>query len=116
MLRVEVDMQKRIVLFAVLAAACGEESVPAELDSEFDSGVDAARAAPPPEQLQFWATCGDPVCSGWVDKGLPRCNWRETGDPCRPAFEGKECDPHDPCNVTLLCSATDPIGPEGCPL
>ncbi|MEQ1501815.1 MAG: hypothetical protein ABMB14_06270 [Myxococcota bacterium] len=64
----------------------------------------------------LWATCGDPVCSGWSPKGLPRCRGRQVGDPCDPQYLGMECDPHDACNVTLQCAETDPIDPTGCPL
>jgi hypothetical protein len=112
MLWVEVDMNKLIVLFAFAAVGCGEEPASPGLD---DTGADAERVLPP-SNLQFWWTCGDPVCSGWTPKGLPSCGPRDAGDPCRRAFEGRECDPHDPCNATLLCADADPIDPFGCPI
>ncbi len=57
---------------------------------------------------QYWSTCGDPAChdSGWVDKGLDACTDEAAGQAC--SAEGAECDPHDPCNSTLLCSFADP--------
>jgi hypothetical protein len=67
-------------------------------------------------QPQMFWTCGDPVCSGWTNKGLKKCGNRQAGDPCQASQIGKECDPHDACNATLVCSDKDPIGPFGCPI
>jgi hypothetical protein len=58
--------------------------------------------------LSWYAACGDPVCrdSGWVDKDLPACDDQVVGETC--ATDGERCDPHDPCNSTLLCTTEDP--------
>ncbi|MFZ5479917.1 MAG: hypothetical protein ACOZNI_24345 [Myxococcota bacterium] len=67
-------------------------------------------ADPEPKEAdpQWWATCGDPVChdSGWVEKDLPDCTDEAAGAACETT--GEACDPHDPCNSTLLCATEDP--------
>lgn len=63
--------------------------------------------------LQWYATCGDPVCSGWKDKGLPKCTDEEIGNPC--ANPGQMCDPMNFCNSVLVCTDTDPTS-FGCPI
>ena len=90
--------------------ACGVEEEP--FAGPDPAQADVERAVQP----ELWWTCGDPVCSGWTNKGLPRCRNRQAGDPCDAQYIGKECDPHDACNATLMCSDTDPIGGYGCPI
>lgn len=97
-------------LFALALAACGVDEEP--LAGPDPSPEDVARAVNP----ELYWTCGDPVCSGWTNKGLPRCRNRVAGDPCTAQQLGRECDPHDACNATLVCSDVDPIGQYGCPI
>ncbi len=65
------------------------------------------------EELQWYATCGDPVCHGWEDQGYEPCTRQEPGDPCEN--EGEICDPHDFCNVLYVCATEDPTA-DGCPI
>jgi len=70
----------------------------------------------PGPALQWYETCGDPVCGpGWRDVGLPRCTTETAGDPC--STEGASCDPMDSCNSHMVCARTDPrLAPGGCPI
>ena len=61
----------------------------------------------------WWTTCGDPVCSGWVDSGNPACTDEVVGAGCGPL--GAQCDLGDGCNVRLLCALEDPKEPS-CPI
>ena len=57
--------------------------------------------------LHWWTTCGDPLCAGHRDAGLPACTGSESaGASCVVA--GAKCDPGDNCNVELVCAASDP--------
>jgi len=57
--------------------------------------------------LHWWTTCGDPLCAGHRDAGLPACTGSESaGASC--AVAGAKCDPGDNCNVELVCAASDP--------
>lgn len=65
--------------------------------------------------LVWQSTCGDPVCKGWTDKGVPACATQEEGEPC--TTDGAACDPKSFCNELLLCSDEDPKQqPGGCPI
>jgi hypothetical protein len=66
-----------------------------------------------PAELQWYETCGDPVCRGWTDSGLPRCATETVGASCSEA--GALCDPVDLCNAHLLCADADPRL-QGCPI
>lgn len=66
-----------------------------------------------PSTLQRWETCGDPVCSGHTDRGLPACTTEVVGDAC--TVDGETCDPIDDCNAHIVCAASDPRA-EGCPI
>ncbi len=70
----------------------------------------------PAEGLQWYATCGDPVCgAGHHDSGLPLCTTEKAGDPCATA--GASCDPVNDCNSYLVCASEDPRQQEGgCPI
>lgn len=82
----------------------------AELDA------DADLAPPPVPAAQVWETCGDPICSGWVDKGLRDCpTWVTPGMFCPDVLVGRHCDPVDFCNATYTCAYTDPTS-GGCPI
>src|SRR5688572_20875443 len=84
------------MLLALTLAAC-----PTASDDE-DKDTDEEDA------LAWYTTCGDPAChdSGWTDKDLPACETEAVGEAC--TAEGEQCDPHDPCNATLLCTTEDP--------
>ena len=101
---------KRWILGAWIAMACGEEEAAVDPFAVQDGA--ALQFGSP----QLWWTCGDPVCSGWTPKGLRNCNAHQAGDPCPASAMGKECDPGDGCNATLMCADMDPIGPGGCPI
>ena len=65
-------------------------------------------------RLQWFLTCGDPVCGGQRDSGVAPCVAGETaGAACTPA--GATCDPGDFCNALLRCSWDDPTQ-GGCPI
>ncbi len=67
--------------------------------------------------LQWYLTCGDPVCSvdGHRESGLPPCTSETLGDPCDT--DGQTCDPIDDCNAYYVCAAADPRMSEfGCPV
>lgn len=67
--------------------------------------------------LQWYTTCGDPVCRGYTGtSGVPLCTAaQKAGAPCTNA--GEVCDPQDPCNALLRCTDTDPkLGVGGCPI
>ena len=59
------------------------------------------------EELQFYTSCGDPVCGGYTGstEGLPLCEGEMEGDSCEQ--EGFECDLEDMCNRVLRCSSED---------
>lgn len=72
---------------------------------------------PEPEATQWFATCGDPVCSGYSGpfEGVPLCTDETIGDACDN--EGETCDPQDGCNARLICATEDPTAqPGGCPV
>ena len=70
---------------------------------------------PDDPELQWYETCGDPVCHGWGDAGLPACTTERIGAPCHPA--GAMCDPRNMCNSHVLCTTEDPrLQPGGCPI
>jgi hypothetical protein len=75
--------------------------------------------------LQWWNTCGNPVCQapsdGGVDAGLDDDGGRPcpaVGTACSPS--GETCGTSNPafnCGATEVCSATDPTrGVGGCPI
>lgn len=71
------------------------------------------RECPPTGQLQWYQTCGDPVCGGWRASDLPLCTTQVEGAAC--AHEGAMCDLHNDCNTRLLCTDQDPRL-NGCPI
>jgi hypothetical protein len=112
-------MRMWTILVAASLAACGTEAIGedpfAPEEGEDVTLTDDETPLPPPVQSTLWGTCGDPVCSGWVNKGLPRCGSHQVGDPCPASAIGRECDPGDFCNTTLRCDTEDPtLG--GCPI
>ena len=66
--------------------------------------------------LQWYRTCGDPVCGPALDAGTAQadCSASLEGSECDQP--GSQCDPGLGCGVQLLCSDADPtMGPGGCP-
>lgn len=93
----------------------------AACDGHDDRGSDAASDASDssdgvPTGLQWYTTCGDPVCGGHSERpGIALCIDQRAGDPCVTPDE--TCDPINDCNALLLCTDTDPTGgPGGCPI
>jgi hypothetical protein len=66
--------------------------------------------------LQWYTTCGDPVCSMYMMKpGVTLCTTEMEGAACTSA--GQECDPVNDCNALLRCATSDPKDqPGGCPI
>jgi hypothetical protein len=67
--------------------------------------------------LQWWESCGDPVCQGYDGPWptVPPCNDIQAGDPC--STEGQTCDFMSDCNAVLVCATEDPKMQEGgCPI
>ncbi len=90
-------------LVAGLLASCGGGSDP----------------EPPPtaSRLNWYTTCGDPVCSGYRGPfdGVALCTTEKEGDLCATA--DAQCDPKNSCNARLLCAQRDPKQqPGGCPI
>jgi hypothetical protein len=87
-----------LVLLCVPAAlaACG--------NADDDGGGD----------LQWYTTCGDPVCGGHTPTpGATPCSDEQAGAACGEA--GARCEiPGDDCNADLLCTDTDPA--TNCPI
>lgn len=64
--------------------------------------------------LQWFSTCGDPVCRGWSGQsGLPLCTTQAEGQACDSTGDG--CDPKSDCNSVLVCADHDPKQ-SGCPI
>lgn len=77
----------------------------------------ACQTAIPDDGLQWYSTCGDPVCTGYSKPdGVPPCTPEQMeGLACDD--EGFTCDPMDACNALLVCAAADPKQQEGgCPI
>ncbi len=67
--------------------------------------------------LHWYATCGDPVCSGYGGPwdGVAECGGVKEGDPCDTA--DAQCDFKSECNARLVCASADPkLQPGGCPI
>src|ERR1041384_3759297 len=85
----------RVLLVALLAmAACSHDS----------------------PDTQWFYTCGDPVCHGYVaPASVPACTSSvRAGESC--PVEGMQCDPKDDCNRLLICAGKDPRAQGGCPV
>lgn len=76
------------------------------------------QSAVPDGPLQWYTTCGDPVCGGYTKPdGVPLCTADQLeGNPCD--VEGTTCDPVSDCNALLVCATKDPKQqePGGCPI
>lgn len=72
---------------------------------------------PTANDLNYYMTCGDPVCSEYSGPfdGVPLCTTEAVGDKCET--EDATCDPEDSCNALVICAAEDPTQQEGgCPI
>ncbi|WP_437277138.1 tail fiber domain-containing protein [Sorangium sp. So ce375] len=83
--------------------------------TEAGSGGAGAGSGGGAEELRWYLTCGDPVCSGHRPRdGVKPCTDEKEGEPC--AAPDATCDPANDCNAHLLCTSDDPRqGPGGCP-
>lgn len=117
---------RTLLLSLLLVSACDDGGVDPVDEPVVDPESDASWGAAPEgydfeatalrPRPQAWDTCGDPVCSGWRDKGLPSCGTYEAGDRCPRWAAGKQCDPVNDCNQLLQCDYTDPTGGGNCPI
>ena len=99
-----------IALLLPLSACFGDDDGD---DTEATAGDDAGSTDP----LQWYLTCGDPVCSGYSGPfdDVAACTSEAAGTGC--ASGGATCDPTDDCNALLLCTDSDPTQqPGGCPI
>ena len=67
--------------------------------------------------LLWYATCGDPVCSGYNGPfdGVALCTTETAGAACTTS--GATCDPKSDCDALLSCTTEDPTTqPGGCPI
>lgn len=97
-----------------LLGACGGDGNPGPVDSARPTDGPAATDG---GALQWYQTCGDPVCRGYTGPfaGVPLCTTEKAGAACGAA--SSRCDPKDGCNAQLLCTDKDPkqqVG--GCPI
>jgi len=58
--------------------------------------------------LQWYSSCGDPVCSGYGGpwEGVPACAGITEGDACD--MVDASCDFMSDCNAVLVCASEDP--------
>ena len=80
-------------------------------------GACTGTSTTPPDDPQWWTTCGDPVCSGYGGPfdGVPICSEETEGDVCTEV--NAQCDLESDCNVLLRCAVDDPKGGYGgCPI
>ena len=105
-------MSRQLARFLFLGSALGILAGPTCGGGEEDSGSQG-------QDLQWYATCGDPVCSGYGGPfdGVPLCSDEGVvvGDTCGEA--DASCDPEDGCNALLTCTNEDPTQQTGgCPI
>ncbi len=82
-------------------------------------GAGGASPGPTPSSaaLNWYTTCGDPVCGPNASPaGVAPCSAESVeGTAC--SAEGERCDAMLGCGATLICVASDPkLGPGGCPI
>lgn len=121
-------MRIPIFIVALALAACGLEDKTTEPDGSSTqagttqapqtSGTTAASSSSGGSSgggaTVWWMTCGDPVCGGHTDQGLPTCDpTLKEGLPCDAP--GTSCDPVNDCNAVLVCADKDPKG-DTCPI
>jgi hypothetical protein len=109
-------MQKRRIGALVFTCLLGPLAAASCKTTVNGGGAGSAGGAGGGGTLQWYYTCGDPVCRMHHDHaGAPPCTTEKAGDPC--TTEGQQCDPIDPCNKLLVCATSDPTKqPGGCPI
>lgn len=99
-------MRKNLVWAALVSGCTGKDS------TESGNTGDSQTAA-----LQWYTTCGDPVCSGYGGPfpGIDLCTSEAEGQSCDS--ESAQCDPVSDCNALLVCATSDPKQQTGgCPI
>lgn len=111
-------MFQKLLLAILCLGACDAEDPFQDPDATFDTIEAPAADAEDADRVRptLWSTCGDPVCRGWTPKPMPRCTNFTEGHLCPPRAVGRSCDPVSPCNNTLVCGYSSPIGSGGCPI
>lgn len=78
-------------------------------------------SCPTTGNLQWYMTCGDPICrvdgTGGSSSGLPPCDpaaGQTLGAPC--TTDGQLCDPGGSCGAKLECTTSDPTHGGACPI
>lgn len=105
--RKRVSLVVGTLLSATLFTACPTG------DGTTDAGGGDAGAS----ELQWWKTCGDPVCGGFTaPSDVEACASEVEGEAC--ASGAPECYlDGDECNTRLRCADSDPTQqPGGCPI
>ncbi|MEZ4269224.1 MAG: hypothetical protein R3F39_22945 [Myxococcota bacterium] len=107
-------MRRTRLILAALFAATLTACPPA--DDGSDTTNDSGDSADSSGALQWYLTCGDPVCMGHSDHpGVADCTSEMAGATCTDA--GASCDPANACNSLLLCTDKDPqTQTGGCPI
>ena len=71
---------------------------------DVQGSLDTVPAGP---ALQWYKSCGAPVCKGWSAKsGVALCTGQKPGQPC--SSKADKCDPKDFCDAVLICTDVDP--------
>jgi hypothetical protein len=112
----------KVFLLAILTvplAACDKQGDENQDENQDDADTNDTQAVDMGggETLQWYTTCGDPVCSGYGGpwEGVPACGEIMAGQPCET--EGETCDFMSDCNAQLICATEDPTMQEGgCPI
>jgi hypothetical protein len=117
-----------------IASACSAGSVAVSQDTSNDAQSVSSDAAPANDgardaetsTLQWYTTCGDPVCSVPLDGGLADAALEDDAGTACPSVgsgcstEGQTCGTSNPlveCGATEVCSDHDPkLGVGGCPI
>jgi len=107
-------MHRTVLLFlTVCSIGCGDK----DNDSAESIGTSGTSGGSSTADLAWYATCGDPACSGYSGpyEGVATCTDQAEGVTCTP--EGDTCDLQNDCNAFMVCAAEDPKAqPGGCPV
>lgn len=122
-LRFKLNLSSALLLAALAALAGCDQSEDKDKpeDGAGETAAETAGTAPVPDlgappTLQWYTTCGDPVCGGYDGPwaGVPACAEDSVGAPCATAEA--TCDFMSDCNARLVCAAEDPVLEGGCPI
>ena len=105
-------------LVRATAVGCGDKDADSAEGVDVGGGVgsDGGDGGGTTDDLQWYPSCGDPVCGGYRGpfEGLAVCTAEVEGDACSP--RDAACDREDECNSKLICTDSDPRDQEGgCP-